>query len=295
MSRYAIGTINADGSTDITIKAIDDSLTSDDGHLIVSTLPAALEIAKGDVPGHSLVNKFGRTTNADDDDPTDIWDRANVTHNQPAWLAPTAARVHALVSTSASDDGAPAGVGARTVKIYGLADWDTVESSEIITLNGTTPVNTVGSYVIIHRIKVMISGGSGPNVGTITATAATDGTVTAQIEPGQGQTQMAIYGVPSTQVAYMTKFYASLLKANLGTGQVVANVNLFWAFDVENFPNVWQVKHSDGITTYGTSKQDHEYNPYNGFAGPGIFKLQITTGANNMDVSGGFDVILVDN
>jgi hypothetical protein len=59
----------------------------------------SLGIAKGDVPGHKSVNKFGRTTNADSADPTDIWDRANATNDQAIWLAPTAARVHAIAST----------------------------------------------------------------------------------------------------------------------------------------------------------------------------------------------------
>jgi hypothetical protein len=40
---------------------------------------------------------------------------------------------------------------------------------------------------------------------------------------------------------------------------------------------------------------NHPFNPYNGFAGPGILKLQSTGSANAITVAGGFDLILVDN
>lgn len=71
-----------------------------------------LEVAAGNVPGNKSVNKFGRSTNVDNDVATDIWDRANATHDQDIWIAPTQARIHNIASTSANDDGDPVGVGA---------------------------------------------------------------------------------------------------------------------------------------------------------------------------------------
>jgi hypothetical protein len=250
----------------------------------------ALDIARGSVSGFSSVNKFGRTSNADADVATDIWDGANATDDIDEWVAPTQARTHAIVSSSTSDTSG--GAGARTIRIYGLTDWDTKETSEVVTLNGTTPVNTANSYVIIHRMKVLTAGASGPNVGYIDATAATDATITAMILPLEGQTQMAVYGIPSTQTAYVTGFYASVLS---GTNKTcAANVALLWTPDVENQEGVFQVKHTRGIYDPGETGFQHFYNPYNGFSGPGIFKLEATTDQNNSDVSGGFDIILED-
>ena len=135
------------------------------------------------------------------------------------------------------------------------------------TMNGTSNVATSNSYVIIHRMKVLTKGENGPNVGVITATAVTDSSVTAQINAGEGQTQMAIYGVPSTQVAYITQFYASINKA---VASAAGNIALLMNPEPDSELTKFLVKHTKGINTSGTSALPHRYKPYNRFAGPCI-------------------------
>ena len=255
-----------------------------------------LEIPAGNVPGKTSVNKFGRGTNFDSGVLGDVWSRNNPTDTQPVWLAPTAARVHAIVSSSDADSdtgGSVAqGAGARTLRLYGLKTWDLAETSEDIILDGTSTVNTTNSYVIIHRMKVLTSGASGPNVGQITATAATDGTVTAQIQATKGQTEMAIYGIPSIQTAYMTTFYISIQSAPSGVSATMDMVaNEFPGSD----ETVFITKHTDGLVADGTSRFLHQFQPYMKIAGPAIYKLQATANTNNSDRSGGFDLIIVNN
>lgn len=249
-----------------------------------------LEVSRGNIPGITHVNKFGRTTDADSGVATDVWDGANATDATPIWVAPTTARIHDIVSTSANDDGDPVGTGAQTVRVYGLTSWSSDEVSEDITMNGVTNVATSNSYVIIHRMKVLTWGTAGPNVGKITATAQTDATVTAYILIDQGQTQMAIYGIPSTKTGYMTSFYAEQNKAS---GVSTANVNAQLLINeyADNQLVGFVVKH----TRPSGELPAHSFNPYKSITGPAIVKIQATSDTNNTDVDAGFDIILIDN
>lgn len=249
----------------------------------------ALEVARGEVQGQLSVNKFGQSFNVDSGVDTDIWDAAA----QPIWLPPTQARIHQIVSTDAGDDGDPVGVGARTIRIYGLTDWDTAEVSEDIVMNGITDVPTVNAYVIIHRMKVLTKGATASNVGVITATADTDGTVTAQIAAGTGQTLMAIYGVPSIQTAYMTCFYQTVI-GNSGVTQEVITKLLSNPEPNAELLN-YLTKHTGGLVTTAGNHAQHFFDPYKEFPGPCIIKLQGNGSAADMRVSGGFDLILCNN
>lgn len=252
-----------------------------------------LEIAKGNVDGHVPLRKFGRCDNLDSGVATDIWDGANTAQIASSgsliWVAPTTARKHNLVSSSTDD--AAAGSGARTVQVKGLIDWDTAEVTETVTMNGTSDVLTANDYVIIHRMEALTFGASGPNVGEISAVAVTDGTTTAFIVAGKGQTDMAIYGIPSIYTFFMDQFYASFLK---GTGAAaVATISLLCATDPENQPGVFIDKHPDGLNKTGTSNHDHSYPVPKDFPGPHILKVQGETDAADSIVTAGFTGSLV--
>jgi hypothetical protein len=156
-------------------------------------------------------------------------------------------------------------------------------------MDGTTNVPTVNQYVIIHRMQVLTKGATNVNVGTITATADTDGTITAQIQPGNGQTLMAIYGVPSVQVAYMTGFYASVVKAAAAvTASVKILVNPEPDAELTNF----LTKHILGLDSQSNNLVHHSFNPCKVFPGPSIIKIQGNASAANTIMSAGFDLIL---
>lgn len=251
-----------------------------------------LDIARGLVTGVSHTNKFGTTTNADSGVVTDLWDGANATDDVDIWVAPTQARIHQIKSSSVSDDGSPVGVGARTIRVFGLTSWSAAEVSEDITMNGTTNVPTVNAYVIIHRLQVLTNGATSENVGVITATADTDATVTAQINANKGQTEMAIYGIPSTRVGYVTGYYASVIKA---AAALNAEIDLVFNQEPDVVLTNFIVKHDFGLETTGSSYAEQIFRPYLKLAGPGILKLEVNASAANTTVSGGFDLILVDN
>jgi hypothetical protein len=251
--------------------------------------PAFL-VSAGLVGGASTVNKFGRAPDGTQTTATDIWDRADATPTQQVWTAPTQARTHTIASTDADDtDG---GAGARTVEVFGLTAWNADETSETVTMNTASPPTTVSSYVIIHRMIVRTAGGSATNEGIITAQATTDGTYTAQINAAQGQTQMAIYGVPSTKVAYVAKYYGSVNRAQGAPASI--NLSLLVAEDANTDVDFFVVKHTLGMQSTGASSIEHAFNPYFKVPGPAIIKMQGIASAADVESSAGFDIILVD-
>lgn len=249
------------------------------------------DISEGKDEDRFYMDKFGRTTNADLGIATDIHDGAD--SGNIIWDAPTAARVHQVASTSANDDGDPAGTGLQTVTLFGLTSWTTAEISEVVTLNGLTNVPTANSYVIIHRMRATAYGTAGPNVGIVTATADVDGTVTATMLAGNGSTQMAIYGVPSIQTLYMTDMFCSLLRA--GGAGLSADVKLLFNTEADDFVSGYVTIHVNSIIKDGLSGTIKPFLPYKAIPGPVIVKLQVIASANDSDIFGGFNGYLVNN
>ncbi len=258
-------------------------------------IPFELLVAEGKVPGYHSINKFGRNIKIDSGVTADIWDGGYTLASGGTsllWVAPTAAALHNIKSSSGSD--IAGGVGARTLRIRGLRDWTTPEISEDIVLNGTNDVSTINTFVIIHRMEVLTKGATSVNVGLITATAKAPSatTITARIEIGKGQTQMAILGIPSSQIAYMKRLYANTNKA-AGTAGLV-DVTLLYNPEPKSELTNFLTKHTFSLQTVGDSALTIPFYDPKRFIGAGILKVQVLSGSANMDVSSGFDIVLVD-
>ena len=250
------------------------------------------KVAEGTMDGYKSINKFGDNTVIASGVTADIWSRG-LTGGTLIWVAPTEARTHTIASTDADDtDG---GDGARTVKLYGLTSWTTTETSETVTMNTATPPVTTNSYVIIHRMKVVTSGGATAQVnqGLITATATTDNSVTAAIEIGEGQTLMAIYGIPSIETLYINKIGWSCNKAGGAAGLI--DMELMTNQEPDSQLLAFVHKHHAGLQTVGTSDTEIEFNPPKKIAGPAIIKIQGTSGTNSMDVAAWFNGVVKTN
>jgi hypothetical protein len=75
----------------------------------------ALEVAKGNIPGHTSVNKYGHAKDGLQTTATDIWDRADAAATQQIWVAPTQARLHTISCVNSLDTSG--GTGANTVRV----------------------------------------------------------------------------------------------------------------------------------------------------------------------------------
>ena len=237
------------------------------------------EVAAGNITGLASVNKFGRNT--DTDALEDIWDGGGT------WVAPTAARIHDIVSTLAAD--AAAGTGLRTVRVFGL-DASFVLQQEDITLNGITNVPTVNTYTRIFRLQGLTFGSGQTNAGIVTATAQSDGTVTAQMSAGISQTMMAIYSVPTATTGFLTCYYGSLVSSGGNNDTGVFELLVRPAIDTAD--TGWLVKHVLGVTKPGQNPFTHFFLPPLNVQGPADIRIRATPSAANTDFSAGFDLVL---
>ncbi len=101
-----------------------------------------------------------------------------------SWVRPLATEQLQIVSDDVTDTAA--GVGARAAAVTYLRD-DYTPITEIVTLNGTTPVTLLNTdpWRVIDT-RVALAGSTDSNVGTIALSGVTSGDPWDCIEPGRG-------------------------------------------------------------------------------------------------------------
>lgn len=120
------------------------------------------------------------------------------------YVFPTSGIQMQVVSTSANDDGSPAGTGVRTVHVHYL-DSSLNERFEEVVLNGTTPVSTTATD--IYRVNYFHSGsvgGGGSAAGVITLKNLAGTNTYKHISAGFNDDFTAVFTVPSGKNLYMT-------------------------------------------------------------------------------------------
>jgi len=144
--------------------------------------PFELQVARGQIRGHSVVNIFGFNPSVGTSFITP-WEQ------NTAYPFLTAAHQLSIVSTSASD--------ANKIAIIQGLDSNYNAINETVVIAGLTPVTTTKLF---FRINSMAAG-DGNIVGNVTASY--DEVVYAQITDGVGRTQMAQFTVPAGHSFYL--------------------------------------------------------------------------------------------
>ncbi len=111
-----------------------------------------------------------------------------------------------LVSTSASDSAS--GTGVRTVLIHGV-DPGNKSFTEIVALNGTTPVNTVNTFIRADSLFASTVGSNGFAVGTISLTNPAGTLTYGNMLPGNNAWKSGTYYTDGFQVAYIHQWAVS--------------------------------------------------------------------------------------
>jgi hypothetical protein len=176
--------------------------------------PFDLQVARGQIDGHSPLNIFGFSSTVGSTALGPLWE--GLTLSGGAYAYPSSAAPLVLVSDSASD------TSALSVQIQGL-DASYAPLVETIAMNGTTNVTTTNSFLRINQMTTT----NGLNVGNITAKISS--TTYAKISAGIGQTQMSLYTVPAGYT-----FYLSYLQADASIGFTSSNYMKFAEYNKDN-------------------------------------------------------------
>jgi len=192
---------------------IDGTLSNDFDAIVTRPTDYQTEVALGRRQGSTAWQKFGYN------DDVDTASAEVVAEFGGAFTPITSATTLDLVSSSANDDGSPAGTGANSVIVYGV-DANHNSLIEVVTLNGTTTVTTSNSFLGVNRVSLYVSGSLQGNAGKITVTATTGGATWATIPAGEGTTQQVIFHTQADHVALIDTIFLSSQKVS-GSGASV--------------------------------------------------------------------------
>lgn len=160
-----------------------------------------LQVARGMITGHNLVNIFGYQASVGSNFYA-VWE------NVAAYNFPAAALNLLVYSTSASD------VNCRIV-ITGLdANWN-LQTEVVILTNGTTGVLTTKQFLRVNSVIATDAAYANP-VGTIIVGNAGKTAIYGQINAGIGRSQMAIYSVPANHTFFLYRVDVYISEAGGG-------------------------------------------------------------------------------
>lgn len=194
------GLVTSDGELVTTANPLPVTLAG--GAAVSENSTFGLNVARGLVPGMSGIFKTGFNSAFGNGTEESFWTHSVIY----PWSGWGAGGTLSCYSASASDTG--------SLIITGLNSTTWATQTETITLNGTTPVVTTGSFIRINSIRY--NGSSAANVGEIHLER--NGTTVGHIAAGDGIGQGAQYTVPAGYTAYVMQGTANIGKGQDGTG-----------------------------------------------------------------------------
>lgn len=181
---------------------------ADDGTVAKATrLPTEaflIEVQKGNVPGHSLVHKFGRN----DGVPNATWEFVTLL-GHTVWPLSAATTVRIKAGGDGADTAA--GAGATEVTVQGIDDNFNEVTEVIATAGASASSATSTSFWRVHRAWVSGVGTYGAaNTAAVIIENSAGGTDLIEIEVEEGQTQFAGWTVPIGKTAYLLSAFVTV-------------------------------------------------------------------------------------
>lgn len=204
-------------------------------------------VMQGLYPGRKFVRINGLNPDIDAGAKEDVWSAGGIFQFLPS--------PDFIDLVSDSTDDTVGGIGAQQVLVNGLDELG-IETSEILSLDGVTPVQTIRPYVHVQRVRTILNGTNLFNVGTISITGASSTLLVGQIRIGTNTTTNGCVMVPTNQAYYTNGLFFALSKQTNTTGLITIYAK----------PNdeAWSLSTTFGLNSNGAPVQYQ-------VIGPGVF------------------------
>lgn len=237
-------------------------------------------VGLGLIPNQTRVAALGHNPDIPVGGAEDVWEGGG---NYPFLAA--AAQLE-VVSTSASDTAL--GTGARTVLVSGLdANYEVI--SEVVTLNGLTPVLTTREYLRINVFTTTSSGSGEVNAGDITLRVAGGGAIQSIARAGYGFGRSAVFTVP----AGFTLFIKSFLFTVIPPSGATINIATFGILQRSNTGNR-RIALEIPVTSESPYRHDTQLGVTLSQRTDVVLRVTLA-GQNGTNVTSAFEGILVSN
>ena len=230
--------------------------------------PFELQVARGQIPGHSTLHKFGAVPAMSINTTGTVWDINDTLY---PWSAFATAGTLTVDRASASD-------AVKIITIIVL-DANYNEISENVTLTNATGNPTSNSFIRVYRAYMY--NGSAANVGNIDIKKGA--TTVARITAGKSQTLMGVYTVPAGYTAYLSQGVMSVQAGADATGDFFVRYGGQTAFRIAH--------------TFEVASAEYFYAFHVPFALPEKSDVDIRASvrSNNARITAAFDAILIKN
>lgn len=228
--------------------------------------PFELQLARGQIPGHSFVHRMARVPQMSNNETGTLWDVNDTVYPWSAW---DTAGVISIARASASDAG-------KNVIVVGLdADYNTF--TETVTLTDVSGNTSTNSFKRIESVRM---NGTSVNVGDVTITKGA--TVVAKINAGVGQSLMGIYTVPAGYTAFLHQGVMTIQTGGDATG------TFYYRVPGDRF----LIGH-----TFEVASSEYHYGFSCPFAVPEKSDLDVRASvrSNNSVVTSAYDLTLIKN
>lgn len=238
----------------------------------ITSKPWGLDIAQGNIDGHTFIHKFGAAPAMSQNQTGSIWDKSDTLY---PWSAFDTANTVSILTTASNGSTVTTDSGL-TVTVIGL-DENYAEASETLTISGST---ATGSQLFKRVFRAFATDG-GNNTSQIRMSV--NSTEVARITIGKAQTLMTVYTVPAGYTGYLMQGVCSVQYGADATGDMFVR---YFGQDAFRVGHSFEVSGAGGAYRY----------PFQfpvAIPAKSDIDVRATVRSNNARITAAFDMLLI--